>query len=413
MLEKVHVFIATTNGLVPISHIKSRVGQTSVSLVTLAGTSKLASIISRYRDFVSQASSPLPGYFSESAYHMVLGADIHQGESWQFGVALAHLLAQHDRLGDGNVVSGDQIIIATGEIDAVTTELKLISHLAQKCLRAQRQILQWQNMHCRVDFMVPADNYRQPLPDIQWALTPIASIAELEQQLIAKGLIPHINTIVQLPTRRRSTASYLHKLHPMRLCSSTLNWWQKLSSKDAKINVKLAIGAVLVSLVVVFITNGLIPYEEPQITLAYEVKTLGQCAETEPVTLQYSALPVAQLPELKLRELCKLSVSLPSSVESVWLIADSYALLSLSASEQDVNLWSIPLPTWQQATRQYTLMTFAEVPDESDKQSMLAYLLELHKREEAVSLQALVNWSSQQAISAQFVQHQLIFEETF
>jgi hypothetical protein len=156
-----------------------------------------------------------------------------------------------------------------------------------------------------------------------------------------------------------------------------------------------------------------IPSEKPQITLAYEVKTLGQCAGAQPVVLQFPSAPVAQLPELKLNDLCDLRLSLPSSVESVWLIADSYALLPLTASEQNQYVWSIPLPTWQQATRQYTLMTFTEAPDESDKQSMLAYLLELHKREEAVSLQSLVNWSNQQAVNTQFVQHQLIFEEIF
>jgi hypothetical protein len=388
-------------------------GQTSVSLVTLAGTSKLASIITRYRDFVSQASSPLPGYFPESAYHMVLGADINQGDSWQFAVAIAHLLAQHERLGDGNVGPGEQVIVATGEIDAVTTELKLISHLAQKCLRAQRQILQWQQIHCRIDFMVPADNYRQPLPDIQWALTPIESIAELEHRFIEKGLIPDVNTITQLPSHRQTRSFHLSKLHPIQLRSDMRQWWRGLLSKASKISVKRASSAILVLLMVSSILYVFIPSEKPQITLAYEVKTLGQCAGAQPVVLQFPSAPVAQLPELKLNGLCDLRLSLPSSVESVWLIADSYALLPLTASEQDQYVWSIPLPTWQQATRQYTLMTFTEAPDESDKQSMLAYLLELHKREEAVSLQSLVNWSNQQAVNTQFVQHQLIFEETF
>lgn len=412
MLDKVHVFIATTDGLVPISKIKKRVGQTSVSLVTLAGTSKVASIITRYRDFVSQASSPLPGYFEHSAYHMVLGGDIHQGESWQFAVAIAHLLEQHQRLGDGNVKSGDQVIIATGEIDALTTDVKLISHLAQKCLRAQRQILQWQQMHCRVDFMVPADNYRQPLPDIQWPLIPIANIAELEQQFINKGLIPSAATLTQKPTNRGLTSNYFSGASVSQALTKGINLTRKYSKKIVMDNTKLAgIGVALTALVLFLFI--LLPFEKPIITLTYEVKTLGQCADAEPVIFDFPVASVAQLPELKLNELCEISVSLPKSVDSVWLIADSYALLPLTASPQNQRQWEIPLPTWQQASRQYTLMTFSDTPDESDKQSMLAYLLKLHQQEKVMSLQALVDWSNQQSIEVQFVQHRLIFEEIF
>jgi hypothetical protein len=58
-------------------------------------------------------------------------------------------------------------------------------------------------------------------------------------------------------------------------------------------------------------------------------------------------------------------------------------------------------------------MTFSDTPDESDKQSMLAYLLKLHQQEKVMSLQALVDWSNQQSIEVQFVQHRLIFEEIF
>jgi hypothetical protein len=343
---------------------------------------------------------------------MVLGGDIHQGESWQFAVAIAHLLEQHERLGDGNVHSGDQVIIATGEIDALSTEVKLINHLAQKCLRAQRQILQWQQMHCRIAFMVPADNYRQPLPDIQWALTPIESVSELEQYLIAKGLVPSAATLTQKPANRGLSGPSFN-IQPIRQkLTNSMTFALKYSSKLVSNNTKLVGAGVALSAFIVILFL-ILPLEKPLITLAYEVKTLGQCADAEPVVFEFPDAAVAQLPELKLNELCELNLSLPKSVDSVWLIADSYALLPLTASEQDPRQWGIPLPTWQQASRQYTLMTFSDAPDESDKQSMLAYLLKLHKQGEDMNLQSLVDWSNQQSINAQFVQHKLIFEESF
>jgi hypothetical protein len=413
MLDKVHVFIATTEGLVPIVQVKPRVGQTAVSLATIGGTSKVASIISGYRDFVSKVSSPLPGYFPERAYHLVLGKNIDQGESWQLGVAIAHLLQQQSRLGNGEVAYADQVIIATGEIDFVSTEIKMISHLAQKCMSARRTVTEMQQMNCRVEFIVPSDNYRQPLPDIQWPLSPVDSMADLEQLLINKGVIPATNEITQAagPSDRqiaigqnmsRAINSFNQGL------GATYTLARSLMGKHAR-QVSFGMGMALLLAFMYWV----FPLQPDTITLTYTHKSLGQCALAEPTQIAFDATAIAVLPELELSQLCSIDITLPNDVNTVWLVADSYALIPLTPNPENALTWQVPIPSWQQADRNYTLMTFTESLDESDLQSLSAYLLSLHEENQLVSLESLSLWASKQEISSQFIQQTLLFEDTF
>lgn len=427
MVEKVHIFIATTQGLVAIRGIQHRQGASLASFVTIAGSSKVAAITTRYRQFVNKNTSPLPGYFEHDSYHMVIERDIHQGESWQLACALAHLLYKHNKLGRGDVSPGDRVIIATGEVDAVSANVSLISHLAQKCLHAQKQIGEWQSQHCRLSFLVPEDNYRQPLPDIGFILTPVARVSAAESILVAQGLIPQSVTIEAKGYYRDSKAAQGSRFVKATFIS-LLQRFPTVSrppdkpivntlSNKAQLNSRSTIRIVLLMVALLTVWAGVEIFkaatQTPSIVYQYDIQTFDTCDDQQQIQSNFAYSDITQLESLYLRQLCGMQIGfehVESPPKTIWLIADSYARVSLrqiSSRDDDLSLWDIPLPTWQEESRSYVLMLFDTVLDASDEQSLEDYLSTLHSQEQPIELEALSLWSSKQDLPAQFISQTL------
>jgi hypothetical protein len=448
MSEPVHLFIASTTGLVSIPALVHRNGESLASFVSIAGGSKLSAITPDYRHFVDKSVSPLAGYFGHDSYHMVLGTELHQGQSWQLGAALAHILAASNTLGNGKVAPGDKVIIASGEIDAVNADVRLVSHLAQKCLQAQKTIIQWQQQHCRVSFFVPEENYRQPLPDIPFALTPISNIANAEQWLLEQGHITQsgLGPVKKAPmaissglfkAANNAASQTTHQLvntfgtlisrakpsNPAQAGDNSLTSMFAAFFKGSKDKQrKLAIVCLIVGLIAVLWTLKVGVFhanKTQQVRLSYEQKVLDRCDAASNTRLSQQQAPqsLIRFRPLKLSTLCALQVSfeylevLPSDV---WLVADSYALLPLAttnisdnADDSSIMHFKIPLPQWQETSREYFLLVFKQAADRSDRQSLEAYLQRLHQQQQPISLELLLEWQTKQGLEIDMVRHSL------
>lgn len=397
------------------------------SFVTVAGGSKVAAITPRYRQFVNLDTSPLPGYFQQDSYHMVVDTDIHQGESWQLACAIAHLLYNNNRLGNGDVHAGDTVIVASGEVETGSAQVKMVSHLAQKCLHAQKQIAHWQQLHCRLSFFVPEGNYKQPLPDVTFHLSPISSMDEVESALVAQGLLPS-NVLVEAGHffgDAKSIKQPFNLKHSLQRFSKALpkiaNAPGLASPVASHVNNKRLLNRIIIALTLLITLIALwwsIQWvrewmQTPAILHKYQVKTFDTCDNRQPFVLAYPYAKVTKLGALKLDELCAMTITFmhfERPPKTLWLIADSYARLRLNqqpADSDDELVWEIPLPSWQETSREYTLMAFETPLDASDEQSMDAYLLQLYQQKQDVNAELLTAWTDKQGLRAVFILHTL------
>ncbi|WP_395342757.1 hypothetical protein PN836_001755 [Ningiella sp. W23] len=451
-----HVFIASTAGLVSISAIAQRNGQSLPSLVTIAGGSKVASITASYRQFVAKDTSPLPDYFDDDSYHMVISQDIHHGESWQLACSTAHLLHQQSCLGDANVMQGDTIIIASGTIDAASHFAKgiganfsarrayggvgVVTHLAQKCLRAQAQVRQWQQMHCDVIVLVPEANYRQPLPDIAFPLMPVASMQDVKRCLSDKNIITWADSDVSLV--QESVGSSSNQIKPSTLLLPLAEFGAALASRSRtaletkwtpassangtmKKYARMLVMAFMFLFSIGFISQFLFKEARPpNIALSYSLNGLGEHAQpsnnsdmtmdtitVEPIVINYEPSAIVQLQTLELSKLDDLYIDFQffeKAPQDAYLVTDSYALIKLARIGEDGASFRIPIPSWQKADRHYTLMAMQTVMDESDEQSLRHYLETLHEQSLKPDAINLSTWTNKQGYSVKFVEQSLI-----
>jgi len=155
---KIHVFVATTQGLVAIQNITAIDDADISSIVSINGTSTTANISTAYHNFVKKGAGIIQQDFAACSYRINISKRIDQGNSWQLAFYLAHAAKNENMLGDGQVKSGDQVICATGEINTSNSEIQAISEIALKQQLAAKQIKQWHKKNINVSFLVPYAN---------------------------------------------------------------------------------------------------------------------------------------------------------------------------------------------------------------------------------------------------------------
>jgi hypothetical protein len=157
---KIHVFVATTQGLVAIQNI-SAIDDTDISsIVSINGTSTTANISSAYHNFVKKGAGIIQQDFGACSYRINISKRIDTGNSWQLAFYLAHAAKNENMLGDGQVKSGDQVICATGEINTSSREIQAIGEISRKQQLAAKQIKQWHKRNISVSFLVPYANVK-------------------------------------------------------------------------------------------------------------------------------------------------------------------------------------------------------------------------------------------------------------
>lgn len=158
ILMKLHVFVATTQGLVAIQNITPIDDEDISSIVSINGTSTTANISSAYHSFVKKGAGIIQQDFGVCSYRINTSQRIDNGNSWQLGFYLAHVVHQQGLLGNGEVKPGDQVICATGEVNTTSREVHRVADVNLKQRLATEQIQQWQKLNVKTSFLVPEQN---------------------------------------------------------------------------------------------------------------------------------------------------------------------------------------------------------------------------------------------------------------
>ena len=135
----------------------------------------------------------------------------------------------------------------------------------------------------------------------------------------------------------------------------------------------------------------------------------GQCDQSSyQNAMLLDELPFVTLPELSLPSLCEVNFELGDSIKSVWLIADSGAIIRLANID---GKWQFPLPKQRSIKRSYTLVSSTEYFDEADYLSFSAFVAGVAQGFEAVGqvseseafdVADIAPWFSQQQYSVTF-----------
>ena len=151
-----HVAIATTQGPVFIQEITQE--EPGVSpIVCLNGTSKQLAISTAYADFVKKGSGLIERDFGSASWRMDLSGAIDAGESWQLGVYMAHLLHQGNRLGNGEISDGDEVMLVTGAVK-YSGEVTPANQIPEKMLAASAQTEVWQSQGASITLLMHSEN---------------------------------------------------------------------------------------------------------------------------------------------------------------------------------------------------------------------------------------------------------------
>ena len=203
---KVHVMVATTQGLVAIQKIYAQDPDIR-SVVSINGTSTVSPISAAYHHFVKKGVGIIETDFGASSYRVNIDAAIDQGNSWQLAFYLAHAAHAQDLLGNGKPRAGDWVICATGELNTSEKTVLAVEQTALKIERAASQIALWpEDVNLR--FILPQANFvaEQSAQNPQLSPQQIVYVEYLEQAL---DLLPLANasTTNSLITKDSTTVS--------------------------------------------------------------------------------------------------------------------------------------------------------------------------------------------------------------
>jgi hypothetical protein len=256
----IHVFIATTRGLVAINSIYP-LDASIRSVVSIGGTSKLSPITNTYINYVGKAAGIIEDDFGHGSYRVNISDQIDQGESWQLGFYIAHAAAALDCLGDGNPQAGDKILCATGIVDTSQRKVLGVNEIPTKIQLASAQLRQWQTSH-EVQFLLPKAN-EDALPENDDLLgLPIECISELDD---IRAYLPSA-AAGQKPVVSNSTVLPVAQVNEQRHGKNNVLW--------------SAGAAVVVAFSLWFGYNYLqVPVDEPQIKASTEVSVTDKQGE--------------------------------------------------------------------------------------------------------------------------------------
>ncbi len=196
---KLHIFVATTQGLVAIQNITTIDDADISSIVSVNGTSTTANISSAYHSFVKKGAGIIQQDFGACSYRMNIAKRIDQGNSWQLAFYLAHAAHSQQILGNGQVNPGDQVICATGEINTTSRKIHHVEEVTLKQSLAAKQITLWGKMKVKTSFLVPHSNAKDINKDLA---TNTQLINTIEQALL---LLPSSTSLQPLTNSKGKT----------------------------------------------------------------------------------------------------------------------------------------------------------------------------------------------------------------
>ena len=125
------VFIPTTRGAVQILSI-TREAPDIRSVLCIEGSFEALPVSSGYDQFVRRPTGVIEKLLGEGSYRTDLDAPVTQGDSWQFGIFLAHIIVAAGLFsGSRRPQQGGRTIWASGEVSP-TLDIKPVGHMRQK-----------------------------------------------------------------------------------------------------------------------------------------------------------------------------------------------------------------------------------------------------------------------------------------
>lgn len=457
MSLNIHVFIATNKGLVAIQSITDLQDSALQSVITLNGSTDLANISPAYHRFVQKSTGLIQNEFGGTSFRANMSRNIDHGNSWQLPFYLAHLVqaatpsmmerspnfanvandtryAQPEfdaiHLGHGAPKPGDVVLIATGQINTSTGAIEAVEQVPEKCITASAQIKLWVSKGILVEFFVPAMSHRgqasgpdspqadtaktasekkvteqarQLLPELDCAIYPVTDTHQLKQHI--EQLLP-LNKLHQLRTQEPiSKAIIAPEIHTIKANTMRPIKANGLKRKMAAMSL-LAIGLLSVMVYWLVIAS---PHTSNTRFIA-ATKTGPHCdsnalMKVTNIGTQY----VTRIPSTSLNSACSMTLLSNKNTPQVWLIADTKTVIELSSTLIDNERhWLIPLPSQQQASREYILVVTEKQLDLADLAAFKSYLSRL-KPTQKPSVELLAAFFSQIGINPQYVSQELVF----
>ncbi|MFQ3207314.1 MAG: hypothetical protein ACI9IT_001469 [Glaciecola sp.] len=450
----IHIFIATSKGLVGIQSITELQDRELQSVITINGSTDLASISSAYHRFVQKSTGIIQVEFGGHSFRANISRNIDQGNSWQLPFYLAHFIqanandthanqSAYDageadeagiKLGQGIPKAGDIVLIATGQINTSTGAIGSVNHIPDKCITASAQIKLWMKKGILVEFFVPASSDQthdsaqqktyqkatsfqslkndtaQILPEVDCAIYPVIDIRQLQE---------HVEQLLPSPRRHNDKATNEVKGVPRSKRSNRLNDnlvesdimhsnSSMMSKKSANLLLKI-VPIVLISFIVItyWTSNSKSVYTDTRFItttksgLHCDANALQQVSS---IAQQY----VSRIPAVLFGDACSMTLITAKETPQVWLVADSKTLIELSYILIDDEFhWIIPLPTNQNVDREYVLIVTNQYLDLADLAAFKSYLSRIEKTQKA-TIEVIAPFFSQIDVNPQYISQKLV-----
>ena len=387
---KIHIFIATTQGLVAIQNITPIDDEDISSVVSVNGTSTTANISSSYHNFVKKGVGIIQQMFGACSYRVDISARIDQGNSWQVAMYLAHLAQSKGLLGNGEVTQGDSVICATGEVNTSNLQVLAVSDVAVKLKLAQPQLEEWSALGVKVQFLLPQANQSEIKKNHYTSL-----VNNLEQAAMALPNTTKEQSTVNIKVKKLVSTNSRHILIfvgiilCLVLAYGINNFFYSDSNKSQNTTNK---------------TNVTVVESILKIQLQALLKQSKSCAKT---TSQNIALSGKVFADLTLNQLCELYLQTPKSQGQLLLIAqDAYTVLPLIQSPKG---WQIPLPKNRKSHRSYFLVTLSETLSEAKVEQLRLYR-ETMSKPELLTESTLADWLQTQGVDFVIYSHKLVVD---
>ena len=162
MSLKIHVFIATNKGLVALQNMIDLNDSALQSVITIKGSTDIASISPAYHRFVQKTTGLIQKEFGGNSFRTNISRNIDQGSSWQLSFYIAHFIDSFAKssfqLGNGVLQTGDIALIATGQVNTSSGVIEPVNHIPEKYITASAQIKLWMQKGILVEFFIPLNN---------------------------------------------------------------------------------------------------------------------------------------------------------------------------------------------------------------------------------------------------------------
>jgi hypothetical protein len=457
MSLNIHIFIATSKGLVGIQSITELQDRELQSVITINGSTDLASISSAYHRFVQKSTGVIQVEFGGHSFRANISRNIDQGNSWQLPFYLAHFIQANAnatyasqsasdvvdvdedsiKLGQGMPKTGDIVLIATGQINTSTGAIGSVNHIPDKCITASAQIKLWMKKGILVEFFVPASSDRthnsaqqktyqqatsfqslknktaQILPEVDCAIYPVIDIRQLREyveQLLPSPRRHNDQSANEVNVAPRSKRSNQLNDNPVEsyISHSNSSITSVASTKAANLLLKI-VPIVLISIIVIsyWAFNSKSVYTDTRFVtttksgLYCDANALQQVRS---IAQQY----VSRIPAVVFGDACSMTLITAKETPQVWLVADSKTLIELSSVIIDDEFhWIIPLPTNQNVDREYVLIVTNQYLDLADLAAFKSYLSRIEKTQKA-TIEVLAPFFSQIDVNPHYISQKLV-----